>query len=63
MDHDDNSFPFNEFYAIVGGKNWVIARKSACILGKYGKDVICLSPQRYKDAERLARLQRTAGLD
>jgi hypothetical protein len=63
MDHDDNSFPFDEFRQIVGGSNWVIARRSPHIVARYDSDVVCLSQQKYKNAERLARLARTNGYD
>ena len=63
MDHDDKSFPSAEFYAIVGGKNWVLHRRTPRIVARYGEDVICLSQAGYANAERLARLARTEGLD
>jgi hypothetical protein len=56
-------FPRETFAKIVGGRNWVIARRSSRIVERYGDDVICLSPQRYRDAERIARLMQTEGLD
>ena len=55
--------PFNTFAEIVGGTNWVIARRTPNILARYGDDVICLSKKHYKDAERLARLALTEGFD
>lgn len=56
-------FPFETFHKIVGGKNWVVARRTPNIVARYGKDVICLSPQRYASAERLAWLLQTEGYD
>jgi hypothetical protein len=51
-------FPFDEFAKIVGGHNWVIARRSSRIVARYGEDVVCLSARRYREADRLARLSR-----
>lgn len=48
-------FPFNEFAAIVGGHNWVVARRSPRVVAKYGDDVVCLSPKRYAEVECIAR--------
>lgn len=56
-------FPFDAFYKIVGGRNWVIARRTPRIVARYGVDVICLSPKRYAEAERVARLLQTEGYD
>ena len=53
----------DEFAAEVGGHNWVVSRRTPRILAKYGEDVICLSPKRYREAERLALLRRTEGFD
>lgn len=56
-------FPFDAFAKIVGGHNWVIARRSPRILARYGSDVVCLTPKQYTEAERVARLSLTEGLD
>jgi hypothetical protein len=56
-------FPFNTFADIVGGSNWVIARRSPKVIARYGDDVVCLSLKRYRNAERLARLVLTEGFD
>jgi hypothetical protein len=52
-----------EFHAEIGGSKWVLARRSRHIVERYGPHVICLSPQRYADAERLALLRRTEGYE
>jgi hypothetical protein len=35
-----------------GGKKWVIARRTARIVERYGEDVVCVSQARYRAAER-----------
>ena len=35
-----------------GGKNWVLARRTANIVRQYGEDVICISRQRYAAVEK-----------
>ena len=35
-----------------GGSNWVLARRSANIVRRYGSDVICVSKKQYAQAER-----------
>jgi hypothetical protein len=53
-----------EFARIVGGSNWVVGvRPTPNILARYGEDVVCLSPQKYADAERIAKLNLTHGYD
>jgi hypothetical protein len=59
----EESFPFERFAELVGGHNWVIARRSGRIVVKYGANVVCLSPERYREAERVARLMQTEGYD
>ncbi len=56
-------FPLDVFHKIVGGKNWVLHRRTPRIVSRYGDDVICLSLKRYEEAERLAWLSLTEGLD
>ncbi len=56
-------FPFDAFSRIVGGEHWVIAKRTPSIVSRYGDDVVCLSPKRYQDAERLAWLSTTEGYD
>lgn len=36
----------------IGGKNWVIARRTPNIVRRYGEDVICVSRKRYAQIER-----------
>lgn len=60
---DEPPFPFDDFAEIVGGHNWVIAARTPNIVRQYGADVVCLSSQRYNEAERVARLRLTDGLD
>lgn len=56
-------FPLKEFHRVIGGSNWVLHPRTKRIVERYGEDVICLSPKRYADAERLARLLPTEGYD
>ncbi len=56
-------FPFEAFAKIVGGTNWVLARRTQNVVYRYGDDVICLSHKAYKNAERLAWLSLTEGFD
>ncbi len=56
-------FPVDAFYKIIGGNNWVLHPRTKRIVERYGEDVICLSRKRYEDAERLAWLSTTEGLD
>ena len=48
----------DEMRAAIGGKNWVIARRTESIVRRYGKDVICVSPQDYAKAEAKAIANR-----
>lgn len=52
-----------ELTAEIGGKNWVVARRTPRIVAQYGEDVICLTPKAYREKERLAHLRRTEGFD
>lgn len=61
--HCREPFPLDRFAEIVGGSNWVLARRTKRIVERYGEDVICLSPKQYENAERLARLSLTEGYD
>ncbi len=61
IEHEE--FPFDAFAKIVGGHNWVIARRTPNILARYGQDVVCLTPKSYQNAERLAWLSLSDGLD
>lgn len=38
----------------LGGKNWVIARRTKNIVAKYGKDVKCVTSKQYEAAQRRA---------
>lgn len=40
----------------IGGSNWVLARRSRHIEARYGKDVICVSKQRYAQIEKEYRV-------
>ena len=40
----------DEMCAAIGGKNWVIARRTESIVRSYGQDVICLSQAKYAAA-------------
>ncbi len=51
-------FPYKEFYEIIGGENWAVARRTRRIVSHYGIDVICLSHKSYVEAVRLARLRQ-----
>lgn len=31
----------------VGGRRWVVARRAARVVARYGHDVVCFSPQQY----------------
>lgn len=35
-----------------GGSNWVLARRTAGIIRRYGEDVVCVSEQRYAAIEK-----------
>lgn len=37
-----------EFMRAKVGRNWVLARRTPSIVRRYGEDVICLSPAKYK---------------
>lgn len=39
------------------GSNWVVARRTPRIVQRYGEDVCCISPQRYRAAEQKYRAQ------
>jgi hypothetical protein len=52
-----------EFCRILGGRKFVIARRTPRIVEKYGEDVVCLSSQAYANASRLASLALTQGYD
>jgi hypothetical protein len=52
-----------EFARVVGGGNWVIARRTPRILARYGQDVVCLSPKTYANAKRVTALNLTQGYD
>jgi hypothetical protein len=54
-------YSLDDFYAVIGGENWVLARRTLSIVASYGEDVICLSPKAYRNAQRLAHLRRTEG--
>jgi hypothetical protein len=43
-----------EISAVLGGKKWVIARRTPRIVERYGEDVVCVSQQAYKKAEAKA---------
>lgn len=51
------------FHNLIGGSNWVLARKTPNILARYGTDVICLSNKKYDEAMRLANLSLSNGYD
>lgn len=55
------SYSLDDFHAVIGGTNWIIGPRSLSIVAAYGKDVICLSPKAYRNAQRLAHLRRTEG--
>jgi hypothetical protein len=42
----------------LGTRNWVVARRTANILTRYGTDVICLSPQQFKKLQTHILLTR-----
>jgi hypothetical protein len=42
---------FSEFLHEKVGKNWVLHRRTARIVERYGKDVVCLSQRQYRDLE------------
>ena len=44
----------NELAKVIGGRNWVVAKRTKRIVEKYGDDVICLTPERLQKAERAA---------
>lgn len=50
-------FPFEAFARIVGGTNWVVARRTRRIIEQCGEDVICLSPRKYEEAARAAMIE------
>ena len=54
-------YDLDDFYAVIGGKSWTIGRRTGRIVALKGEDVICLSPQAYRNAQRLAHLRRTEG--
>lgn len=56
-------YPLEAFRRQIGGANWVLARRTPAIVARYGEDVICLSREKYKDAERRAWLLQTEGYD
>ena len=39
------------------GSNWVLARRSARIVARYGEDVKCLSKKEYREVEAAYRAQ------
>jgi hypothetical protein len=47
-----------EIAAHIGTRNWVVARRTANILTRYGADVVCLSPQQFKKMQAHILLQR-----
>ena len=44
----------DEMRAAIGGRNWVVARRTPRIVERYGSDVICLSQAKYASAEARA---------
>jgi len=42
----------------LGTRNWVVARRTAGILTRYGTDVICLSPQQFRKMQAHILLHR-----
>ena len=44
----------DEMRAAIGGRNWVVARRTPRIVERYGPDVICLSQAKYASAETRA---------
>lgn len=50
---------FCDFMQQSVGAKWVVARRTPRIIAKYGDDVVCLSPSRYRalSAEYEARNQ------
>jgi hypothetical protein len=55
------SYSFDDFYAVIGGTTWTIGRRTRRIVALLGEDAIFLSPEAYKNAQRLAHLRRTEG--
>lgn len=51
------------FHRLVGGSNWVVARRTPNIVARYGESVVCLSQKGYDNAMRLARLELSQGYD
>jgi len=52
----------DEIEAVLGSRNWCIARRSPRIVARYGADVITLSPARYAEVEQRALALRAAAL-
>lgn len=48
----------DELRAVLGSRNWVIARRTPRIVARYGEDVLCLSPKAYAKAEAEAIARR-----
>lgn len=43
-----------------GGRGWVVARRTANIVRKYGEDVICLSPKKMRRLKKQLEIETAA---